>query len=476
MPHPTADGIADVLVIGSGPGGAITACLLAEAGRAVVLVEEGPWLALGATEAFSPDEMRRKYRGGGITVAVGKPKIAYAEGRCVGGGSEVNSGLYHRTPDEVLEAWRRDFALEHASPDELRAHFAACERDLGVGLLPGPATAASLRLHDGAVRLGWNAFEVPRWFRYPEGVPKKQSMSETYVPRAVRAGCRVEAGTRIRRLRRMAGSWSASGVRRADDGQTHDVELRARTVFVAGGALQTPALLRRSGIRHRIGDTLHFHPTVKVVAEFADEVNDAHAGVPVHQVKEFAPRLSLGGSVSTPPHLALAMTDHPEHLAAVGAEWRRHAVYYAAGIGGAGSVRAVPRFDDPLVRYALGGDDLTELATGLRRLCECLLAAGAVRLYPSVRGVAPLAGVADLERLPQSVPRDRTSVMTVHAFSTAPMGESPRCAVDSFGRVHGVPNLHVADASLLCGPPGVNPQGSVMAVARRNALAFVERR
>jgi choline dehydrogenase-like flavoprotein len=64
--------------------------------------------------------------------------------------------------------------------------------------------------------------------------------------------------------------------------------------------------------------------------------------------------------------------------------------------------------------------------------------------------------------------------MTVHAFSTCPMGEErSRCASDSFGRVHEVPNLHVADASLLCGPPGVNPQGTIMAVARRNALHFL---
>ena len=464
----------EVLVVGSGPGGAVTACLLAEAGREVVLVEEGPWLALDATEPFSPEEMRRKYRGGGVTVVLGAPVIAYAEGRCVGGGSEINSGLYHRTPDEILEAWRRDFALGGTTSDDLAPHFAACELDLSVGPLPGPATAASLRLRDGAARLGWQALEVPRWYRYPGA--QKQSMTETYLPRAVQAGCRILAGTRIRRLRRMAGSWVAAGVRGLDGERCEPVEIRARTVFVAGGAVETPALLRRSGIRHQIGETLHLHPTVKVVAEFPEAVNDAHAGVPVHQVKEFAPRLSLGGSVSSPPHLAVAMTDHPAHLRSVLDAWRRHAVYYAAGVGGVGRVRALPWSDDALVRYALCNEELAELAVGLRRLCECLLAAGAVRLYPSVRGVTPIARDADLAALPVRLPRAHTSLMTVHAFSTCPMGEAPtRCATDSYGRVHGVPGLHVADASLLCGPPGVNPQGSVMAVARRNALHFLGR-
>jgi choline dehydrogenase-like flavoprotein len=64
--------------------------------------------------------------------------------------------------------------------------------------------------------------------------------------------------------------------------------------------------------------------------------------------------------------------------------------------------------------------------------------------------------------------------MTIHLFSSCPMGERrDRCAVDSFGRVHGTPNLRVADASILCGPPGVNPQGTIMALARRNALHFL---
>src|SRR5206468_7521379 len=81
-----------VAVIGSGPGGAVTACLLAEAGRAVVLVEEGPHLSLESCPPFSRAEMVQKYRAGGVTVAMGNPKVSYVEGRCVGGGSEINSG------------------------------------------------------------------------------------------------------------------------------------------------------------------------------------------------------------------------------------------------------------------------------------------------------------------------------------------------------------------------------------------------
>ena len=73
--------------------------------------------------------------------------------------------------------------------------------------------------------------------------------------------------------------------------------------------MQTPALLRRSGIRENVGNSLRLHPMIKVVARFPDVVNSLDMGVPVHQVKEFAPRISLGGSISTPPYLAIALRD-----------------------------------------------------------------------------------------------------------------------------------------------------------------------
>jgi len=476
--EPSGDVRCDVAVIGSGPGGAVTACTLAEAGRDVVLLEEGPLLELDATPAFSAQEMRAKYRNGGITVALGSPGVNYAEGRCVGGGSEVNSGLYHRTPPEVLERWRRGFALEHSSSDDMAPHFAACEQDVSVSTLPGPAPAASLRLHEGAARLGWSSMEVPRWYRYaPDGSGEgvKQSMTKTYVPRATGAGCRLLPDTRVARLGHDAGCWTLRCEPVRQGSGRRGFSVRARTVFVAAGAVQTPALLLRSGIRRNVGRSLHLHPTVKVVARFDDVVNAPGMGVPVHQVKEFAPHLSFGCSISAPPHLALAMTDHPERIAEVREQWPHLAVYYAMSDGGAGRVRTVPGFRDALVSFALDDADLTLLADGLAKLCRCLFAAGATVLYPSIRGCPPIRAEAELARLPALLPRDRTSLMTIHAFSTCPMGEEQsRTVADSFGRVHEAIGLHIADASLLCGPPGVNPQGSIMAFARRNALAFLD--
>src|ERR1700694_2425732 len=127
-----------VAVVGAGPGGAITACLLAEAGRDALLLEEGPSSDV-ITPPFSLDEMRLKYRNGGVSVTMGRGKIAWVEGRCVGGGSEINSGLYHRTPTDVLDQWRTGFRVESLKCTDLERHFQYCEAALSVSYLPGPA-------------------------------------------------------------------------------------------------------------------------------------------------------------------------------------------------------------------------------------------------------------------------------------------------------------------------------------------------
>jgi choline dehydrogenase-like flavoprotein len=461
-------------VIGSGPGGAVTACTLAEAGRDVLLVEEGPFLPLESCSPFSVDEMMQKYRNGGMTVALGRAKVAYVEGRCVGGGSEVNSGIYHRIPPAILETWRDDFGVIDLDGVSLREHYEACERDLGVTRVPGGRTSpASRRLHEGAGKLEWHSLEAPRCFRYSaetkaDAIPTgtKQSMTKTYVPRALRAGCRLLPDTRVVRLRRDGQRWLVCSSR-------GDIE--AEHVFVAGGAIQTPALLRRSGITRNIGSNLQMHPTIKVVAHFGEGISDAAMPVPVHQVKEFAPALTFGCSISTRPHLAVAMLDHAEARAIENMP-AQSAIYYVMVSGDSrGSVRTLPFFADPVIRFRMRPRDLALLARGLGDLCRLLFEAGALELYPALPGIAPLHSPRDLDRLPQTIAPDQSNLMTIHLFSSCPMGEARDVsACDSFGRVHDCDNLHVADASLLCSSPGVNPQGGIMALARRNAVAFLE--
>ncbi len=142
------------------------------------------------------------------------------------------------------------------------------------------------------------------------------------------------------------------------------------------------------------------HPTVKLAARFDEAVN-VSADVPVHQVKEFSPDLSFGGSASQPGLVALALTDN-------WADMRR------GGHGVAGDRRrttprsparavvacaALPGMRDPLVTYRLTRRDRALLGQGLARLALVMLEAGALEVYPSFASAPIVRSRADLAEM-----------------------------------------------------------------------------
>lgn len=468
----------EVVVVGSGPGGSVTAAELARGGRDVLVLEEAPAPRTPEPPAFGMREMEERYRGGGVTPALGPAPVTYVEGRCLGGGSEINSGLYHRTPSEVLARWRAEYRVQDVTEGSLAPHFTAVEEALAVGFHPTGGGPASRKLRDGAAALGWDVVEVPRWVDVSvdgEGrtVETRRSMRRSYLADAVEGGARILTGCRVRRLYRSGTGWAVEASWRGEGG-SRPVRILADVVVLAAGAVQTPAILRRSGVRSHVGDTLALHPTAKMVARFPDPVRGEGESVGVHQVPHFKPDFSMGCSVSTPPYQALALLEHRDALHRVAAEAHRSAIYYVMTTGGRGTVRPVPGFAEPLVRYTAGRDVLARLSRGLESLGRALQAAGAETLYPVVSGAGAIRSAEELSSIPSVLPAAGANLMTVHLMGTCPMGERrDRCAVDSFGRVHGERGLLVADASMLCDAVGVNPQGTLMALARRNARRFL---
>jgi choline dehydrogenase-like flavoprotein len=457
---------AEHLVIGSGAGGALTAAHLAESGHEVLVLEEGPWIDAATIAPFSLDQMARQCRDGGMTVALGRPPIGYLEGRCAGGTTEVNAGLYRLASEERLARWTADYDICDLTTQSLASHARAVESALSVQQLPGAATPASLVLAEGAAELGWPAVELPRCYSYDDDRPVKQSMSRTYLPRALAAGAKLATGVRVDRLRLRRGR--VSGARTALGPVT------ASHVWVCCGAIGTAALLQRSGLRSGIGTTLRVHPMVKLVAQF-DETLGAATDVPVHQVQAPDPDISLGGLVSQPSRVALALVDDWKNNAQLAEDWARTAVYYATlRPAGRGHVRAIRGVQAALVSFKLTKCDISRLAGGLADLARLLFAAGAGSVHTGARRGRSIRRSSEADQVGFSVANRTAAIMTLHLFSTAPMGENrAHCSVDSFGRVHGVRGLRVNDASILPDAPGVNPQATLMAIASRNVAAFL---
>jgi choline dehydrogenase-like flavoprotein len=474
-----------VLIVGSGAGGATTATVLAEAGFKVLVLEEGRRHELTEYGATPVKAMPLLYRNSGMTPILGSVPIGYVEGRCMGGSTEINSGLWQRLSPEFCLRWKSRYDLDAATPAELEPHFSWAEGLLNVTTRPDDQPKSSQLFHKGAVQMGWSVHEVPRAAKACQntnscasGCPKgaKQGMSRNLIPLAESHGAQFLTGAKVKLLLRKKGRVTGVLVELTRDDSTDLVRIDADFVILACGPSQTPALLRRSGIKLHVGDSFQIHPMIKVSALFDEDVDAERSVLPLLQVKEFWPDISLGGSFFSMGHLAMVLSDNWSENHRVMEDSRRMATYYVAARGtGKGSVRtAISGGMESVIRYELSDVDVRNLSQGFARLGEMLFAAGAKKLYPSIQRLSSVDSQLDAVRwLDEPLPKSSLSLTTVHAFASCPMGERrERCAADSYGKIFGYENLFVNDASMLPDSPGTNPQATIMALARRNALHF----
>ena len=290
----------------------------------------------------------------------------------------------------------------------------------------------------------------------------RQTMTRTYLADAVAAGADVRAGVRVERLLVDDGRCSGVVVRDSATGRTE--QLPADTVVVCGGAIQTPALLQRSGVRRAaIGRHLAVHPTVKVVARFAEEINDP-GDVATYQVKEFGSWLSFGGSASGPSLLALHLADNWPAFGSRLADWRRSTSYYAAitsrGRGGCRCSRACGTRSS---RTRSPGEDLDRPAQRAGPAAPPRARRGADAVYPSLPRGAVVRDATTCRW------RRRADAQHGQRDDRAPLRDRPdgRRRVGRRDRLlRSGPwrrRLRVNDASLFPEAVGVNPQGTLMA-------------
>lgn len=471
---------ADVVIVGSGAGGATMAAELAEAGFDVIVLEEGSYYQTRDFTADSSAMARQLYRDGGATAAFGNPPILYQEGSAVGGSTVINGGMSWRTPDKILARWE-ELGLRGIARD-LEPYFARVERRIHVAPMDAEAIGTdNLLLKKGADAMGWKTIGNLRnqvhcvgsnrcAFGCPTGA--KQSALVSYIPRALHYGARVYADVRVDHITRQGKR--ATGVMGTVKGTRHRITVRARLVVASCGAIHTPALLVRSGFRSpsgQLGLNLSMHPNVKVVAIFDQPVTGWKGTHQAFQVREFQDEGLLFAAVNLPPAI-LAMS-FPQRGAALGELMGHYDHMVTAGMlcedTTTGRVRTID--GKPQAFYQLADADAANLKRGVMLLSELLFAAGARRILLPFHGADDLLSADDARRLlDRNLPTKGWEVVTVHMMGTARMGSDRSAAVTSpFGMVHDADRLMVADASLFPTPIGVNPMETIMALATRNA-------
>jgi len=492
---------ADVVVVGSGPCGAVAAYELAVAGHDVILLEEGPPFTVRDLELDGNLSMTRTMREGGLRMTRGTI-MPTMQAIALGGGSLVNSAICVRPPDSVFDRWATGFDLERTNRENLDPHYDAVADFLGIGPTPDEVQGRrNLLFRDGCEAMGISSEPIERNVRGCRGSGEcftgcrsraKQSMDVSYVPAALRAGARVFTSVQVQQIRHtgrrvtgVSGQVIAPFSGGSRLGRSHRFRIDAKAVVLAAGCTATPVLLKHSddlaNASGQVGENLQFHPGSAIAGVFPESVDPQFGATQGYQSLAFVEEgFKLETLWAPPPILSMRFPGFGADLQSLFAEIPQMAVWDAivSANRSMGRVKAQWRSLDPVLHWKIHRDDAMILRRSLHVIAQLFFAAGARKILPGVQGVAEVMTSVDEARVldSEAVQPENLVMGGNHVFCTTRMhGDPTRGVVDEDGRCHDLENLYIADTGIFPQCPSVNPMFTGMALARRQARVLAER-
>ncbi|KAB2933358.1 MAG: GMC family oxidoreductase [Leptonema illini] len=490
---------ADAVIVGSGAGGGITAEILTQAGFRVIIIEEG---GLARREDFKLKEMetfQKLYYDGGNRSTKGH-EFSVAQGRTVGGSTVVNWTTCLRTPPQTFDYWKSQLKIEGYSSDEMAPFYDWAEKRLHVSDWTAHNVNNSL-LARGAEKLGWSYRNIPRNVKscYALGfcglgcpTDAKQSMLITTIPEALKRNA-----TLLYRSRAVRFEWKGDKINELvchalnPEGtaeQSVKIRIRARLYVSSAGAINTPALLLRSGFPdpHALTGKRTFVQMHNYSIAIMPDAIAPFTGAPQSVASDyflFADGVSgrAGYNIEAVGAQPVVMMNFRKIVGDDFEEYVRnlsrvHILVSQIRDGfseqSQGGVVSLNERGQGILDYPFSDF----IKDGIRRsylsMAECQFAAGAEKVTPANNDVRPFRSWNDAKEAITDMPirSPNTFVNSTHPLGGCAMGVDERTSVvDTHGRHHHIANLAVIDGSLFPTGLGVNPSLTVYAVAAKLA-------
>lgn len=483
----------DVVVIGSGAGGAVVAKELAEAGVKVLIVEEGAYWKSKDHSDLPYEALNRMYRDRGFTTTLGKPVIPLPMGKALGGTTVINSGTCFRTPSKIFQHWTEDLGLTTLNEAEFAPLFERVEREINVVEADfAVMSRANVIFHELLAKKGIHGKPLKRNIRGCEGCGfccygcpsgAKQSMDNSYLPRAFVAGAKAITNCRVDKLltkgRRVIG---LKGTFRTPGGRStgYGLKIFADKVIVAAGTIHSPLILRENGIgidNKNLGRNLTIHPATKVFAVFDEEVYGWEGTPQAYYLDVLKDEGIVFEGIFLPPDIgAMGIPFVGRRMNEFMHSYKNMAAFgIMISDSSTGRVTKMP-FLGTTILYNLNMEDMAKIKKGIGYVARIFLEGGAKKVYTLLHKHIELYNVADVERMEKAhVPPEDFDGMAFHPLGTCRMGASEELGVvDDHYRVFGWEGVYVCDGSVIPTSLGVNPQETIMAFATRLALQLTK--
>ncbi|TWU76780.1 hypothetical protein ED733_005160 [Metarhizium rileyi] len=504
----------DVVIVGSGCGGGVSAKNIAEAGHKVLVVDKGYYFPPSHFPMTQAAGAHYLFDGGGVVFS-DSSSTGVVCGACWGGGGTVNWSVCFRLQDYVREEWAaaglplfmsRDF---DDSMDRVW-DFIGASKD---SIRHNPRSQALL---DGTQKLGWRGGVVEQNSGGKEhycgrchlgcGSGEKRSPSVAWLPAAGEAGAEFMEGFAVDRVVFAEDGVTAVGVEgtwtgRDADGSLHAAEntrtqrrvvIKAKKVVISAGSVWSPVILAKSGIKNpNVGQHLHLHPVNMVSGVFGKrDMSSWEGGIITAYVDEFENLDGHGHGVKLETTSNIPWRDGVD--AKLLAMKYRHIGTFIAMTRDrdTGRVYLDPRKGTPRIQYDTSDFDREHTIEGVIALSKICYVTGATEIRPHLQQLEPYvpsdggkrqaahqAGkdpeftdpdfAAWIAKLRSAGNKGPTTIwMSAHQMGSCRMSAKEETGVvDMYGKVWGANNLYVADASVFPSASGVNPMVTAMALA-----------
>ncbi|XP_021753951.1 long-chain-alcohol oxidase FAO4A-like [Chenopodium quinoa] len=509
----------DVVVVGSGSGGGLVAGVLASEGYKVLVLEKGDYCARKNLSLLEGPTLDQMYEGAGLLTTRDLGVMILA-GSTVGGGSAINWSASIRTPPHVIREWANDHELEiFDSPLFKEALDVICEK-MEVQSEISDEGFNNAVLRKGCLELGYPVVNIPRnapadhycgWCCLGCKDGRKKGTCETWLKDvidsgngAILTGCKVEKVLYERKQGRNRDT--AKGV--VFKLKTGDLcVVKAKATIVACGALNTPALLKKSGLKNpNIGKNLHLHPVVMAWGYFPDKeplstlLSDEGKVWPEKEKKSYEGGIMTAmstvvadfngsgyGAVIQTPSL------HPGIYSAI-MPWtsgsnmkdrmtkfsRTAHIFALARDVGSGNISKSP-FD---ITYNLHSSDEANLKKGIEKMLRILAGAGAEEIGTHHKSGASInvkkVSCHEFEKFvkkesSKAIQGLSTPIASAHQMGSCRMGIDPRTSVvNQMGESWEVEGLYLADSSVFPTALGVNPMVTIQAISYCTSQSVLE--
>lgn len=484
----------DVVIVGSGPGGALAARWLAEQGKSVIVVEAGPVIRREEFFREAGKSMSHYYWDSGLRTTRGNVIMPTMQPRAMGGGSVLNSAICLRMPEYAINRWRDEHGVD-ITHEEMIRHYEAAESFMGVKPVDDDVqgvrnelfkqAADSMGIPVETIRRNENGCKGSGFCN--NGCPNGAKLSTDLrgIPEFIADGGRIYTSVNVDRV--LTSGTRVRGIegtmRNPITGETRgQLRVFAKCTILAAGAIASPVILQKSGLRNpNIGANLRMHPATVTAGVFKEDVLPWIGATQGYHSTHFLPEgIKLESLWADAALMAF-------RVPGMGAKFKKHITDYrkiatwdawVSGDSSVGSVRWVPGLPRPNIQYNLGQGDVRRLQAGTILLSEMLFEAGAKYVYPGIDGLPErIRKPSDLQRFREAdvKPTDLPAASN-HIFGGMSMGANPdRSATDSWGKVHGTEDLYICDTGLYPGSPSANPMLPIMALAHRLAEEIGQR-